>query len=60
MVMNAQLTEIMRLFNNLNRTGTVTEVDQEKCRDWVKMGNFETNWINWLTLRIGKLTRWCS
>ena len=51
--MNAQLTEIMRLITNLIRTGTVTEVDREKWLCRVKVGELETNWINWLTLRAG-------
>lgn len=55
--MNAQLTEIMRLITNLIRTGTVTEVDREKWLCRVKVGELETNWINWLTLRAGGARR---
>ncbi|MDK9953221.1 phage baseplate assembly protein V, partial [Enterobacter ludwigii] len=51
--MNAQLTEIMRLITNLIRTGTVTEVDRDNWLCRVKVGELETNWINWLTLRAG-------
>ncbi|MFU0878944.1 phage baseplate assembly protein V [Kluyvera cryocrescens] len=58
--MNAQLTEIMRLITNLIRTGTVTEVDRDNWLCRVKVGELETNWINWLTLRAGKSrTWWC-
>lgn len=58
--MNAQLTEIMRLIANLIRTGTVTEVDRENWLCRVKVGELETNWINWLTLRAGGArTWWC-
>lgn len=58
--MNAQLTEIMRLITNLIRTGTVTEVDRENWLCRVKVGELETNWINWLTLRAGGArTWWC-
>ncbi|HDX6529307.1 TPA: phage baseplate assembly protein V [Escherichia coli] len=58
--MNAQLTEIMRLITNLIRTGTVTEVDRKKWLCRVKVGELETNWINWLTLRAGGArTWWC-
>ncbi|EBP1747019.1 phage baseplate assembly protein V [Salmonella enterica] len=58
--MNAQLTEIMRLITNLIRTGTVTEVDRENWLCRVKVGELETNWINWLTLRAGSArTWWC-
>lgn len=58
--MNAQLTEIMRLITNLIRTGTVIEVDREKWLCRVKVGELETNWINWLTLRAsGARIWWC-
>ncbi|MDU1182504.1 MAG: phage baseplate assembly protein V [Citrobacter sp.] len=58
--MNAQLTEIMRLITNLIRTGTVTKVDRENWLCRVRVGELETNWINWLTLRAGGArTWWC-
>ncbi|SFU18943.1 phage baseplate assembly protein V [Kosakonia arachidis] len=58
--MNAQLTEIMRLITSLIRTGTVTEVGRENWLCRVKVGELETNWINWLTLRAGGArTWWC-
>lgn len=58
--MNTQLTEIMRLITNLIRTGTVTEVDRDNWLCRVKVGDLETNWINWLTLRAGGArTWWC-
>ncbi|EKS6929045.1 MULTISPECIES: phage baseplate assembly protein V [Enterobacter] len=58
--MNSQLTEIMRLITNLIRSGTVTEVDRENWLCRVKVGELETNWINWLTLRAGGArTWWC-
>lgn len=58
--MNVQLTEIMRLITNLIRSGTVTEVDRENWLCRVKVGELETNWINWLTLRAGGArTWWC-
>lgn len=58
--MNTQLTEIMRLITNLIRTGIVTEVDRENWLCQVKVGELETNWINWLTLRAGGArTWWC-
>ena len=50
----------MRLITNLIRTGTVTEVDRENWLCRVKVGELETNWINWLTLRAGGArTWWC-
>lgn len=57
-LMNAQLTEIMRLITNLIRTGTVTEVDRDNWLCRVKTGELETNWINWLTLRAGNSRTW--
>lgn len=58
--MNAQLTEIMRLITNLIRTGIVSDVDREKWLCRVRVGDLETNWISWLTLRAGGArTWWC-
>ncbi|CAM6504189.1 Baseplate assembly protein V [Citrobacter portucalensis] len=58
--MSAHLTEIIRLITNLIRTGTVTEVDRENWLYRVKVGELETNWINWPTLRAdGNRTWWC-
>lgn len=51
--MNAQLTEIMRLITNLIRIDIVTEVDRDGWLCWVKTGDLETNWINWLTYYAG-------
>lgn len=56
--MNAQLTEIMRFITNLICIGVVTEVDWENWLCWVKTGDFETNWISWLTLRAGNARTW--
>lgn len=44
--------EIRRLINNLIRVGVVVAVDAKKgCR--VQIGNLETDWLNWITLRAG-------
>lgn len=44
--------EIRRLIRNLIRTGIVTDVNAKKgCR--VQIGNLETDWLNWITLRAG-------
>ncbi len=56
--MNAQLTEIMRLITNLMRTGTVIEVNRANWLCRVNIGELETNWINWLTLRAGGARIW--
>lgn len=58
LLMNAQLTEIMRLITNLIRTGTVIDVDRKNWLCRVKTGDLETNWINWLTCRAGKSRTW--
>ncbi|UYV41559.1 phage baseplate assembly protein V [Providencia rettgeri] len=44
--------EIRRLIKNLIRIGIVTDVNAKKgCR--VQIGNLETDWLNWITLRAG-------
>ncbi|EJD6669880.1 phage baseplate assembly protein V [Providencia rettgeri] len=44
--------EIRRLIRNLIRIGIVTDVNAKKgCR--VQIGNLETDWLNWVTLRAG-------
>ncbi|HEM7185944.1 TPA: phage baseplate assembly protein V [Providencia rettgeri] len=44
--------DILRLIRNLIRIGTVTDVNAKKgCR--VQIGNLETDWLNWVTLRAG-------
>lgn len=56
--MNEQLSEILRLLRNLNRIGTVSEVNLSngKCR--VDMGNNTTGWLHWLSARAGKTRSW--
>lgn len=45
--------DIHRLIRNLIRIGVVTAVDAKKgCR--VQIGDLETDWLNWLTVRAGK------
>ncbi|MBZ3682615.1 phage baseplate assembly protein V [Providencia rettgeri] len=44
--------EIRRLIRNMIRIGIVTDVNAKKgCR--VQIGNLETDWLNWVTLRAG-------
>ncbi|MEX6147149.1 phage baseplate assembly protein V [Providencia hangzhouensis] len=44
--------EIRRLIRNMIRIGIVTDVNAKKgCR--VQIGNLETEWLNWVTLRAG-------
>lgn len=45
--------DIYRLIRNLIRIGVVTAVDAKKgCR--VQIGDLETDWLNWLTVRAGQ------
>ncbi|WP_342221592.1 phage baseplate assembly protein V [Candidatus Fukatsuia endosymbiont of Tuberolachnus salignus] len=52
--------EYQRLLANLIRIGTVSAVDtaQGQCR--VKTGELETDWLNWLTLRAGRVKSWSA
>ncbi|WP_241602740.1 phage baseplate assembly protein V [Rosenbergiella nectarea] len=56
--MNAQINELLRLISNLIRTGVISEVDPDNWLCRVKVGELETNWINWLTFRAGKTRSW--
>lgn len=56
--MNAQITELYRLLNNLIRTGVISAVDTDKWLCRVKVGELETTWINWLTHRAGDARIW--
>lgn len=56
--MNAQLAEIMRLINNIIRTGVVAEVDSDRWLCRVQTGELVTDWISWLTLRAGTARTW--
>ncbi|PIJ42626.1 phage baseplate assembly protein V [Tatumella sp. OPLPL6] len=56
--MNTQLNELLRLITNLIRTGIISEVDPDNWLCRVKVGELETNWINWLTFRAGKTRSW--
>ncbi|MDC8757508.1 phage baseplate assembly protein V [Janthinobacterium fluminis] len=57
--MNADLSEILRLLQNLIRLGTIAEVDGVKAR--VKLGpKLTTQWLNWITPRAGSTRTWSS
>lgn len=43
---------------NLICIGVVIEVDWENWFCWVKMGDFEINWISWLMLCVGNVCIW--
>ncbi|SLY38355.1 phage baseplate assembly protein V [Klebsiella variicola] len=50
--------ELLRLLENVVRTGTVTEVDEEKWRVRVQSGGLETTWLRWNAQRAGAFKVW--
>ncbi|HHT0302242.1 TPA: phage baseplate assembly protein V [Raoultella planticola] len=50
--------ELLRLLENVVRTGTVTEVDEEKWRVRVQSGGLETAWLRWNAQRAGAFKVW--
>lgn len=56
--MNATITEIYRLLNNLVRTGTILEVNLTDGLCRVQTGELQTTWLNWLTSRAGRSRTW--
>ena len=40
-----ELAEVIRLLENIVRTGTVTEIDEEKWRVRVKSGELDSTWL---------------
>ncbi|CUZ17701.1 Phage P2 baseplate assembly protein gpV [Serratia marcescens] len=58
--MNAILTELRRRLANIVRIGTVSDVDTAKGLCRVLTGANETDWLNWLTLRAGRVRFWSA
>lgn len=54
--MNAAVSELQRLLENLIRFGTILEVKDDLCR--VKSGKLESTWIRWISLRAGNVKTW--
>ncbi|MFS6709247.1 phage baseplate assembly protein V, partial [Staphylococcus aureus] len=50
--------ELLRLLENVVRTGTVTEVDEDKWRVRVQSGGLETAWLRWNAQRAGAFKVW--
>lgn len=50
--------ELLRLLENVVRTGTVTEVDEDKWRVRVQSGGLETTWLRWDAQRAGAFKVW--
>ncbi|HCI3128629.1 TPA: phage baseplate assembly protein V [Klebsiella pneumoniae] len=50
--------ELIRLLENIARTGTVTEIDEDKWRVRVQSGGLETTWLRWNAQRAGAFKVW--
>ncbi|VTM15437.1 Phage P2 baseplate assembly protein gpV [Raoultella terrigena] len=49
---------LIRLLENVVRTGTVTEIDEGKWRVRVQSGELETTWLRWNAQRAGAFKVW--
>ncbi|WP_145562776.1 phage baseplate assembly protein V [Yersinia canariae] len=58
--MNILIAGLKRLLANIIRIGIVSEVDLDNGLCRVKIGNLETDWLNWLTLRAGRVRFWSA
>ncbi|EKN3489571.1 phage baseplate assembly protein V [Yersinia enterocolitica] len=58
--MNILMAGLKRLLANIIRIGIVSDIDltNRLCR--VRIGNLETDWLNWLTLRAGRVRFWSA
>ena len=57
--MNADLSDLLRLLQNLIRLGTIAEVKGAKAR--VRLGpTLTTEWLNWATRRAGSTRTWSA
>ncbi len=52
------IAELIRLLENIGRTGTVTEIDEENWRVRVQSGGLETTWLRWNAQRAGLFKVW--
>ena len=52
------IAELIRLLENVVRTGTVTEIDEGKWRVRVQSGELETTWLRWNAQRAGAFKVW--
>ncbi|HBQ5660061.1 TPA: phage baseplate assembly protein V [Klebsiella pneumoniae] len=52
------IAELIRLLENVVRTGTVTEIDEGKWRVRVQSGKLETTWLRWNAQRAGAFKVW--
>ncbi|WP_328569190.1 phage baseplate assembly protein V [Janthinobacterium sp. P210006] len=57
--MNADLSDLLRLLQNLIRLGTIAEIKGAKAR--VRLGpTLTTEWLNWATRRAGSTRTWSA
>ncbi|HIE9506502.1 TPA: phage baseplate assembly protein V [Klebsiella pneumoniae] len=52
------IAELLRLLENIARTGTVVEIDEEKWRVRVQSGGLKTAWLRWNAQRAGAFKVW--
>jgi phage baseplate assembly protein V len=55
---NFAIAELSGKSANIMRIGLVKEVDYEKARVRVKVGEFITDWLPWVTARAGEDRSW--
>lgn len=53
-----EMPELVRLLENIIRTGTVTEIDEENWRVRVQSGALEMTWLRWNAQRAGDFSIW--
>ncbi|WP_154954809.1 phage baseplate assembly protein V [Klebsiella grimontii] len=53
-----EIAGLLRLLENIARTGTVTEIDEGKWRVRVQSGELETTWLRWNAQRAGAFKVW--
>ncbi|WP_342326416.1 phage baseplate assembly protein V [Klebsiella michiganensis] len=53
-----EIAELIRLLENIARTGTVTEIDEKNARVRVQSGGLETTWLRWNAQRAGAFKVW--
>ncbi|CNI32878.1 phage baseplate assembly protein V [Yersinia pekkanenii] len=58
--MNILTAGLKRLLANIIRIGIVSDVSLANGLCRVKIGNLETDWLNWLTLRAGRVRFWSA
>ncbi|QTG99465.1 phage baseplate assembly protein V [Wolbachia endosymbiont of Rhagoletis indifferens] len=55
---NFAISELQRKMANIVRIGVVKEIDYEKAKVRVKIGEFLTDWLQWTTSKAGKDRDW--